>query len=75
MRAGGSPPATHERFEPGSATIDTTFNEGRGFTPGDTGAVTSLPAPHESPFNEGRGFTPGDTVSTGPISTDATNVQ
>ena len=35
MRAGGSPPATPQRILPG-VNSRFAFNEGRGFTPGDT---------------------------------------
>ena len=37
------------------------FNEGRGFTPGDTPPGARCHTPDCTPFNEGRGFTPGDT--------------
>ena len=61
MRAGGSPPAT-----PTSRMLLTVcwkpFNEGRGFTPGDTLSKWVDNVRGGCTFNEGRGFTPGDTV-------------
>ena len=38
------------------------FNEGRGFTPGDTCRCEQGHPLQLDAFNEGRGFTPGDTV-------------
>ena len=61
MRAGGSPPATPGALRTSSATVPKPFNEGRGFTPGDTPAARSLTGLLRV-FNEGRGFTPGDTI-------------
>ena len=62
MRAGGSPPATHVGPEP-TPPPTRSFNEGRGFTPGDTIALVSSRLGRTRSFNEGRGFTPGDTVA------------
>ena len=59
MRAGGSPPATPYRHTLPSK-LGNPFNEGRGFTPGDTRNRVSQRVVVGS-FNEGRGFTPGDT--------------
>ena len=47
-----------------ATTIEQSFNEGRGFTPGDTGTATTT-ADSKRAFNEGRGFTPGDTNDAG----------
>ena len=61
MRAGGSPPATPYRIVTLVVGELRTFNEGRGFTPGDTTRSLCSTGTTPSAFNEGRGFTPGDT--------------
>ena len=63
MRAGGSPPATPRLQPRRGATPYGSFNEGRGFTPGDTSTTVIMcdSTLRIAPFNEGRGFTPGDT--------------
>ncbi len=60
MRAGDSPPATPATELALHTSSHTTFNESRGFTPGNTrSGVQHRRRP--APFNESRGFTPGNT--------------
>ncbi len=62
MRAGGLPPATRGATTPGAPRAASTFNEGRGVTPGDARLRSRSRSRRISPFNEGRGVTPGDAA-------------